>query len=276
MTRSKAIALGACFVTGAAFAADPQDLVPAFVPDTVAYNAARLASVEAALTPESPVVVEPEAKRAEPRRRDRPIARIPDRRARTVSPADAAFAALLVDEQLTRHALERFIDEWPGHTAARLALARLYVVGGDAVGVLDVLEPVFTLAKPPWRAWFYRGTAHLLTGALAEAKEHLERALEDGSRESAVWVQLAVVEQRLDNHAGALQLLEIAASIEPDDAQVHLNRAYSHERLGHLESAKDAYRRYLTSQFGSHIRKRHGFVMRRLAVLLDATSGLDA
>lgn len=96
-----------------------------------------------------------------------------------------------------------------------------------------------------WEIQFWIGTAQLLGGRLDAATDALDQAssLQPGVAE--IWVQRAVVEQERGRPALALQLLEVAAQLNPDQAITWLNAGLAYESLGDPVKARGAYGRFL-------------------------------
>lgn len=169
----------------------------------------------------------------------------------------------------TRRELTDFVEQWPQHALANYHLARVLISDGDYDEALRRLEPFKSRTRDDWQPWFWSATANLGLSRLDAARADLEGALSRGSDVAEIWVQEAVLEQELGNHAGAVQLLQVALSKAPRDAQIHLNLAYSFEHLGQFDRALSAYQNYLTSSVNAP-RSMRGRVLRRISAL---TSG---
>ncbi|MEM9622483.1 MAG: tetratricopeptide repeat protein [Pseudomonadota bacterium] len=185
------------------------------------------------------------------------------------SQLNKAAAAAQMPSQLVPQ-VEAFVAQYPQHRDGRLLLARLQMLGHQAESVVDVvsplLTPIYRQNHPDWQPWFWAGTAHLATGNVLLARDHLEVALSKQGRKVEIWVQLAVVQQELDNHAAALQYLDVAGQLDPNFADVYLNRAYSYEHLGQYPDALKAYQRFLVAGTYSSSNLKPA-VMRRVALL---------
>lgn len=140
----------------------------------------------------------------------------------------------------------------PSHHRARLILARELVVSEQYTQVESLLLPLLHKSNNDWRPWFLVGTAQLMSEELDLAAYSLDKALSEAGRyEAAVWVQRAVVEQQRNNPQNALQLLGVAADLDPDDPQIYINLAYAYEDSGDGESALAYYQRFLESPLGT-------------------------
>lgn len=166
----------------------------------------------------------------------------------------------------TASELTEFVERWPQHALAHYHLARVLISDGDYEEAIRRLAPFKSRTLDDWQPWFWSATANLGLGRLDAARTDLEGALSRGSDVSEIWVQEAVLEQELGNHAGAIQLLQVALSKAPADAQIHLNLAYSFEHLGEFGRALSAYQNYLTSSVSSQ-RSLRARVLRRISVL---------
>ncbi len=167
-----------------------------------------------------------------------------------------------------------FVGNHSGHRGARLMLARLQLLRDLPDEALDTLAPLLnTGAKhshPDWQPWFWAGTARLAMGEIDAARDYLEVALSKNSAQADVWVQLAVLEQEVSNHAGALQYLSIANQLAPNRGEIHLNRAYSFEHSGEYEEALKAYQRFVVSSVGENNRVLKPLVLRRISTLASS------
>ncbi len=173
------------------------------------------------------------------------------------------------DVALMRNELAAYVAAYPQHREARVTLARLYILTDATSAAVQTLAPLLTpLAKrqhPDWQPWFWAGTAYLAQGDHARARQMLDAAVAKDSASADVWIQLAVLEQELDNHSGALQYIAIAEQLDADAGAIHLNRGYSLERLGRLEDALSAYQRFLVSDMSHSSLSLRPTVMRRIA-----------
>ncbi len=148
--------------------------------------------------------------------------------------------------------LDAFVDQYPQHRDARLLLARQYMLAQQLESVLTVLTPLLTpihrKSHPDWQPWFWAGSAHLALANTEQARDLLEVAVSKDSSRVDIWVQLSVLEQETDNHAGALQYLDIALQLDQNHADIYLNRAYSLEHLGDFSNALKSYQQYLVAR----------------------------
>lgn len=148
--------------------------------------------------------------------------------------------------------LRRVISLDPSRHRARLILARELVAREEFAEVGGVLLPLLHKSNTDWRPWFLAGTAQLMTGDLDLAAYSLDKALsETGRSQAAVWVHRAIVEQQQNRPENALQLLNVAAELDPDDPQIYINMAYAYEDSGEGDNANAYYQRFLESPLGT-------------------------
>ena len=170
--------------------------------------------------------------------------------------------------------LATFVRANPGYRGARITLARMQILANEPEKALQTLAPltqaIHESQHPDWQPWFWQGTAYLRQGELEKARRNLEVALSKARENANVWVQLAVVEQEFENHAGALQYLAIAEQLDPALGEVYLNRAYSLERMGRVEPAARAYRSFLLAESHSSSGPTRAQVARRISTLASA------
>ncbi|MCR9261401.1 MAG: hypothetical protein NXH95_16900 [Pseudomonadaceae bacterium] len=166
-----------------------------------------------------------------------------------------------------------FLKDHPDHREATITLARMQILENQpstAIETLDFLvSSVANRRHPDWQPWFWAGTAYLELGEIEAARRMLELAVAKEGKVAEIWVQLAVVEQELDNHAAALQYIGIAEQVDAEAALVHLNRAYSLERLGEFDAALNAYRQFMSSEMSAGSEALRPSVMRRMALLAE-------
>ena len=131
----------------------------------------------------------------------------------------AALAALKSERasEAQRHAQAALANE-PGHAPAGLALAYAQQAQGDGTTALNTL----TQAKPERlrkerRAWFrlHAGFLQMQLGALAQAQPNFEEAQRTAPSWRAPALALATLQVKLQDPAGALDTLRLAAEIDP-------------------------------------------------------------
>ena len=179
-----------------------------------------------------------------------------------------------LDALALREDLNEFLQDHPEHREARLLLGRIHVLGRNHVAALEALGPLVTPLKrsahPDWQPWFWAGTAHLGARDIESARQHFDIAIEKNSAAAEIWVQLAVLEQELGNHAGALQYMAIAEQLDAEYGEIYLNRGYSLEHLGRYEEAVRAYRRFLVAPHARASRGLRPSVIRRISEIAAA------
>ena len=168
-------------------------------------------------------------------------------------------------------ALEALVQEYPAYRDARLALARMQLLRGAPAKSVVALRPLTTQLMeadhPDWQAWFWQGSARLAMHELDAARQDLETALAKNKKQVVIWIQLAVVEQELENHTAALEYLDIAQQLNPTIGQIYVNRAYSFEHLGEFKQAQAAYRSFMVADAQYASRQIRGDVARRISDL---------
>lgn len=170
--------------------------------------------------------------------------------------------------------LSAFVDQHERLREPRITLARLFILDEQHEVALETLQPLTSkraqLSHPDWQSWFWAGTAHLALGDIERARDSLDVAVTKNGAVAEVWIQLAVLEQEQTNHAGALQYIAIAEQLDPNSAEVHLNKAYSLEHLGRYAEALKAYQRFLVSEMNMTVRSVRPLVLRRIAEIAAA------
>ena len=213
---------------------------------------------------------------SEPRADEQAVAEIPAKVEQNLHPQAfqnirAQLAQMSVADGQTLVA--RFLEDQPTHREARITLARLQVLDNDPAAALLTLDTLVASVAAKnhsdWQPWFWAGTAYLALGEIESARRMLDVAVSKEGQVVEIWVQLAVLEQELDNHAAALQYIGIAEQIDAQAAQVHLNRAYSLERLGEFDAALSAYQQFMSSRMSPGAEALRPSVMRRMALLAE-------
>lgn len=170
--------------------------------------------------------------------------------------------------------LRRVISLDPSRHRARLILARELVAREEFAEVGGVLLPLLHKSNTDWRPWFLAGTAQLMTGDLDLAAYSLDKALsETGRSQAAVWVHRAIVEQQQNRPENALQLLNVAAELDPDDPQIYINMAYAYEDSGEGDNANVYYQRFLESPLGT---EKNNALRQKVVKHLAESRQLDA
>jgi len=141
--------------------------------------------------------------------------------------------------------LDEILEKDPGYQYARLQQGRLLIQTGSPEQAMAVLSPLLADSDADGKAWFWMGTASLMSGHLIKASDYLDTALSYNSQVAAVWLQRAVVAQERKNFEGALQLLQTAIELSPDDPLIWLNFAYVNDQKGEKNTAIKAYRQFL-------------------------------
>ncbi|MEM9604489.1 MAG: tetratricopeptide repeat protein [Pseudomonadota bacterium] len=164
---------------------------------------------------------------------------------RILSPTDATFRRALAlqhtEPQSATQMLEHVLKSQPGHVDARLMLGRLLTMSRRAEQARVVLLPLLNTDNFDWRPWFWAGSAMLQIGELRRAEWMLDQALARNRDVPAIWIQRAIVEQEKGSGESALQLLNEALRLAPDDPHVLLNIAVSANTVEGLGSFSEAY-----------------------------------
>lgn len=199
----------------------------------------------------------------------------------TRTPGDSRYQTLLERgaqmgwTRKTTSDLRDFVKANPAHRDARIQLARVLLQNGNPESALAVVTELVTeyhrRSHPDWQPWFWAGSAYLQMGNAQRARQMLDTSLSKKSDVAATWIQFAVLEQEAGNCAAALQYLDIAAELEPQRPQVHLNRAYCLERLKQRKEAVRAYQRYLVAVQSSDS-SVHPAVIRHMTLLASNTT----
>ncbi len=172
--------------------------------------------------------------------------------------------------------LQELLANYPNYAEARLLLGRELIAQGNTQQALTVFEPLLQPDNPDWQPWFWAGTARLAQHELASANQNFETATNKNSKLPALWVQLAVLAQERDEQEAALQYLAVAQQLDSNYGQIHLNKAYSLERLGRLKQAREAYQQFLISDVETNSQDLRTRVLRRIGTLTETMQQVAA
>jgi len=154
----------------------------------------------------------------------------------------------------------------PDNALVRLNYARVLIENGEANKAIAVVQPLVNKNSQDWRPWFWLGSAQLMSGDLENAAESLDAALDREGKVMAIWVQRAIVAQQRGKTKAALSLLQVAYGIEPKNADVVLNYAYTLEQAGQLKKALNAYQLFLQM---TAAKPHYGTLRRQILQRLD-------
>jgi len=158
---------------------------------------------------------------------------------RVVSPSDAKIARTRLGEAATLAAARAD----PRNVEATLAAARILRRQGDTAGALELLDQAASAAPNDARLFRDRGLLALELGAVARARDHLQRAVANGSRDwqthSALGTALAASGKQKD----AQQQFAEALKQAPDNPVVLNNLALSLALDGRRGEAEQTLRR---------------------------------
>jgi|GEM_PF-6129514 len=167
--------------------------------------------------------------------------------------------------QLAIKALHNVLKIKANHEKARILLGRSYVMNEEYAAAVQALMPLAKSKDSHWSMWYWLGVAFLKQNAYEHAKHCVDQALLLNPEYASNWVLRALIEQELDDHETALQLLSVANHHSPNNPTVFLNIALSNEALGNQQAAMDAYTRYLeTAGRGQSNRAMNNMIMERM------------
>lgn len=153
---------------------------------------------------------------------------------------------------------------------ARLALSR-----GRYQQALSALE---ALEYPPENRadfWLIQGSAFLGTGRLDSAETAFTAAQALAPDDAKIAVQLAILKQEKGDHAGALQILEQAATHHPAMPEIFLNQGYSQEALGAVREARRSFRAFLEVTADRSLYRQQRRVVREWLARASSMQGED-
>lgn len=157
--------------------------------------------------------------------------------------------ALLIEEsgQLLLALLntEKLFQENNQHKEVSIAYASQLTKLNQAEKAQRVIQPLAKISADDWRVWFWLGSAQLLQNDLENASNSLSKALALNGQEISIWIQKAIVEQEKGNSKAALNFLQVANNLQPNNPDVLINYAYANEAEGEINKAIKLYRYFL-------------------------------
>ncbi len=129
----------------------------------------------------------------------------------------------------------------PGNSEIRLQLCRAYLSANQPNAVLSIINEPSTAEE-----FYLVATALYLLGRITEAKEASSRSLDLSPRGPTYLLLRARIYQRSGQQEAALQLLERAAVLAPDLADVFYSQAVSYYFLANYSAVRSALDHALT------------------------------
>ena len=127
----------------------------------------------------------------------------------------------------------------------RLSLVKQLINRKRYGQAMTLLEPLFVAPPEQWEVWFWRGTAHLGLGQLAQAEDSFVEGLALDSTIPHLWVQRALVSQQRGQFGDAVESLRQAELLAPELPEVQLNLGYVLEVRGDARPAVEHYQTFL-------------------------------
>jgi Flp pilus assembly protein TadD len=158
---------------------------------------------------------------------------------RTVSPADTKVARTRLGEAATLATARSN----PRDVEATLAAARILRRQGDRAGALGLLDQAASAAPNDARLFRDRGLLALELGAVDRARDHLQRAVANGSRDWQTHSALGAALAASGNQKDAQQQFAQALKQAPDNPVVLNNLALSLALDGRRGEAEQTLRR---------------------------------
>lgn len=169
--------------------------------------------------------------------------------------------------------VKRLYNENDQHKEASISYARLLLKTNQAMTAQQVIQPLVETASDDWRVWFFLGSAQLLNGDLNNAADSLGRASSLNGEEVSIWVQRSIIEQEKGNSKAAINLLQVANNLSPNNTDVLINYAYANEKFGNYQKAVRLYQLFLQQSASDHLKgSLRSEVMLRLVQISSAQS----
>ena len=169
--------------------------------------------------------------------------------------------------------VKNLYNENDQHKEASISYARLLLKTNQAMIAQQVIQPLVGTAPDDWHVWFLLGSAQLLNGDLNNASDSLDRASSLNGEEVSIWVQRSIVEQEKGNSKAAINLLQVANNLSPNNMDVLINYAYANEKFGNYQKAVRLYQLFLQQSASDHQKgSLRSEVMLRLVQISSAQS----
>lgn len=109
--------------------------------------------------------------------------------------------------------------------------------------VLSTLGPWLALAQPDPQVLQLAGLAQQRQGRLDEARQLQLRLTQQAPTDVAAWINLAATEASMGLNAQALEHLQRAQQLDPNQPAIHFNRGNVLMQTGDIEAALESFRR---------------------------------
>ena len=168
---------------------------------------------------------------------------------------------------------EKLFEESSQHKEVAISYASQLVKTNQAEKAQSIIQPLLIKHTNDWRIWFWLGSSQLLQNDLDNASNSFSEALALNGEEISIWIQKAIVEQEKGNGKAAINLLQVANSLEPNNPDVLVNYAYASESEGEIDNAVKFYRYFLRLSASDRTKGAlRSEIMLRLAQIASAQS----
>ena len=147
------------------------------------------------------------------------------------------------DPNTRAQAMARLIELEQPKRAQNVEAARLKLEEGDFAAAISSLKPMRNWLADYWKLWALLSSAYNRTEQYVEAEEAARRLLEVYPGCEPAFGELVTALHGQGKNAEAYQLMQYAATHNPNSLPIHINLGLAAKRAGNVEEARDLAKR---------------------------------
>lgn len=156
-------------------------------------------------------------------------------------------------------AIDSLRSKAPSYTFALRLRSEMLLEKGDTSAAIANLDTVLTIDKYDYSAYMSRAIINLGMKRYEEVESDLTQAIRLSSQ-SGFYINRAIAREELYNIRGAMEDLDMAVMLDPDNALARMNRGLLREKVGDYNRAIEDYS-FVLECVPDHIRARYARAM---------------
>lgn len=156
-------------------------------------------------------------------------------------------------------AIDTLRSKAPSYTFALCLRSEMLLEKGDTSAAIANLDTVLTIDKYDYSAYMSRAIINLGLKRYEEVESDLTQAIKL-SPQSGFYINRAIAREELYNLRGAMEDLDMAVMLDPDNALARMNRGLLREKVGDYNRAIEDYS-FVLECVPDHIRARYARAM---------------
>lgn len=156
-------------------------------------------------------------------------------------------------------AIDSLRSKAPSYTFALRLRSEMLLEKGDTSAAIANLDTVLTIDKYDYSAYMSRAIINLGLKRYEEVESDLTQAIKL-SPQSGFYINRAIAREELYNLRGAMEDLDMAVMLDPDNALARMNRGLLREKVGDYNRAIEDYS-FVLECVPDHIRARYARAM---------------